>query len=460
MRIAIASDLHLGYDWGGERQEDSFEAAMEVVEKASKADMLLLAGDIFDSKMPRQEIIARAFRIFKELKMKKSNAKIVSVKDREGNEKGVNPLAISGFPIIAIYGTHERRARGSTNPVELMEEAGYLVCLHGDVAIVEKDGERVAIHGMSGVPEIYARDVLKEIDPKPLAGMTNVFMLHQSIKGFVYMEEDNPTLTLEDMPDGFDLIINGHIHWANEGKKVKGSEFLIPGSTITTQIRKTESSIPKYIYFYDTERRKLEKEKLSTPRPSYYLEIECDGLSAAEIKEKAMKVISEIDTQKNEKAPLVRLVLKGVVNEATANASYEEIASQFKHKLIVSLAKKLYSEEMMERKGEIVKLMESSSDLGSLMTAIISKNAKDGDISFNAIEVIDLLAEGRIEDAEKLILEELSINKNKGKRNGNNAQIDSKNHVETSKNEHKDADLGRDSKKARSLFDFSSKAPR
>ncbi len=406
MRIAIASDFHLGYDWGGERQEDSFEAAEEVLKRAvEKADALILAGDIFDTRTPKQEIIARAIRIFKGLKMRESEAKIVEVKKRNGKSIS-NPLALKGFPVITIYGTHERRTRGSVNPVELMEEAGYLVCLHGEVAILEKAGERVAIHGISGVPEIYARDVFRELRPRPVEGIKNIFMFHQSVKGFVYMDDDSPTLTLEDLPKGFDLIIDGHIHWANE-TKIGNTLFLIPGSTVTTQVRKTEAAIPKYMYYYDTLSGKLEKEELESPRKAFYIELDVTGRSGKEIKELVISSINEklsfVDAL--EKIPLVRVVLKGVVNENVKAMGLEEIVKAFEGRAIVNMAKKLITKDEMEKRERFVEAVQSSETAESIFARVMQRRLRDVGLPQAFLDVIELLADGEIEKAESVARE-------------------------------------------------------
>ncbi len=403
MRIAIASDLHFGYDWNGKRQEDSFEAAMGVVEKASKADVLILAGDIFDMKVPKQEVFARAIKIFREMKIRKSEARIVEVRKRDPDRKP-NPLAMTGFPIIAIYGTHERRTKGSVNPVELLEEAGYLICLHGDVAIVEKNGERVAVHGISGVPEIYAREVFRELRPKPLEGMKNILMFHQSVKGFVYMDDDNPTLTLEDLPKGFDLIVDGHIHWANE-TRIGNTLFLIPGSTTTTQVRKTEAAIPKYIYFYDTETGKLEKEKLESVRKAFYIEMDASGKTGKEIKEAVISAITKkLEEVKDAgKPPLIRVVVTGVVNENIKAMGLEEVVRMFENQAIVTIAKKLITKDEIQKREKFLDAIKDSESVESIFVKIMEKKLRDSKLPIEFIELVEILGEGKLEEAERLI---------------------------------------------------------
>lgn len=61
MKIAILSDFHLGY---ARFYQDSFVQAERALDAASGADLILLAGDIFDARMPKQEVFARAFDLF------------------------------------------------------------------------------------------------------------------------------------------------------------------------------------------------------------------------------------------------------------------------------------------------------------------------------------------------------------------------------------------------------------
>ena len=52
-------------------------------------------------------------------------------------------------------------------------------------------------------------------------------------------DESIASLSLADLPNGFDLIIDGHLHWTNE-QKLEGKRFLLTGSTIFTQMKNLE----------------------------------------------------------------------------------------------------------------------------------------------------------------------------------------------------------------------------
>jgi len=62
MKIAIVSDLHLGYE---RFYEDAYLQAKEALEKASSmADMLIIPGDLFDNRSPKPEVLAQGMNIF------------------------------------------------------------------------------------------------------------------------------------------------------------------------------------------------------------------------------------------------------------------------------------------------------------------------------------------------------------------------------------------------------------
>ncbi|MGC8817629.1 MAG: metallophosphoesterase family protein, partial [Candidatus Hadarchaeum sp.] len=65
MRLALISDPHLGTKWGTPREQDSFDQFREAVEEAIDrgAQLILILGDIFDTRIPRQEVWAQALRI-------------------------------------------------------------------------------------------------------------------------------------------------------------------------------------------------------------------------------------------------------------------------------------------------------------------------------------------------------------------------------------------------------------
>lgn len=268
MKIAIFSDCHCGYGYGTERGEDAFRGLEEAIEKSLDCDLILMGGDIFDTRIPKPEVFSRAARIMSKAQHIPSKTTFFEVKNKDRNQ--ISPLALRGIPIVAIHGTHERRSKHLINPIQALEHAGLLVHLDCSTAIFEIDGKKVAIHGMSGVPDRYAGQVLKDWNPQPIPDATNILMFHQSIEPYIYSPLEPPTIKLEDLPKGFDLYILGHIHW-NDIKDLHTGKFLLTGSTTFTSMHKTEALQPKYIYHFNGD---LQKVELNSQRKVFWNEME------------------------------------------------------------------------------------------------------------------------------------------------------------------------------------------
>ena len=258
MKIAILSDFHLGYS---RFEADSYSQAQMAMEGASRdADLILCAGDIFDVKIPKLETLKKAVEIFRK----------------------------AAVPVFAIHGNHERRAKDLVNPVQLLAAGTGIRLLHGTFEDFGKNGEKVRVFGLGSVPEEYAAEALN----KTLAGFKkegfSILMIHQSVRELVPGGKDELSLEqLEALP--FDLIVNGHIH---ETVTKLGGRFLIPGSTVLTQLKKDETA-PKGYFVYDTKERKAEFREIAG-RKFFYEELVFDKAGAEEVREKVRERIAAI----------------------------------------------------------------------------------------------------------------------------------------------------------------------
>jgi len=325
MKLAVISDTHFGYGWGTEREEDAFRNAAEAFDRASDADIILMPGDIFDRKTPRQSVLARAIDIFRGSWRNESSL--------EASFDGKR-WQCDRTPIVAIHGTHERRSDDSVNPIQLLERAGLLTHIHNeDIQFTDGD-ETVGIHGMSGVPERYAPAVLDRYNPSPVAGAFNVLMLHQSVEQFVYTDDDTEALAVEDMPPGFDYIINGHIHWRRmEMEDDDDRPFIIPGSTVTTQLNAVEAETAKSILTIDTADGSVEIRELSSPRDVTVDEVDVSGMMVDEI---VKHIIDTYDLNNEGRRPLLRLTLVG---EPATDISAREIESVLADHALVTVSR-------------------------------------------------------------------------------------------------------------------------
>lgn len=415
MKLAIMSDFHLGFDERDKRQNESFENAAKALEIAIKenVDAVLLAGDIFDSAIPAQEVLYRAMDIFSIVRGKEKKLCIRKI-DKDGNERDIE---IGGLPIIAIAGTHEYRGKDYKNVVEVLERAGFLVCLHASVAVLEKEREKLAIHGMSGVPEKKALDVLRAWSPKPRENYHNILMMHQSIKEYLPFEDEMiATISISDLPNDFDLVVNGHLHWANK-EKIGQNIFLIPGSTIITQMKKLESEKEKGIYIYETQSKDLKFIPLPNQRKLFYHKVELKEASIEEAKKVVESVIESGLKEGNAAIPLIRIKLVGNLKKgvSVSDINFIEIEEKFKDKAILSISREFSAQSFRKKISELRELQKERKSVTALGIEILEKNLKetDFDTAFDARRMFDLLSEQRMDEATAMLLEEKKSRKEK-----------------------------------------------
>ncbi len=305
MKLAILSDMHIGYE---RFEEDSYKQAEEALISASEqADAILIAGDVFDKRAPKPEVIAHAINVFRTISRRKWNATV----EVKGN------VAHTKVPIIAIPGTHERVAEGKENVLKLLALAGLIIDTSESTSIIDLNGEKVAVFGLGGISEERVRETLGRLSPKPVSGMFNVFMLHQSI--YELLPFSSEIIKYEELPKGFDLYINGHIHSRVEAT-VHGKKFLIPGSTVLTQLKENEQATKGFILF-DTKSNSHEFKQINS-RKFVCVDIKVSGLMPKDIVQKCESEIENI-LSKNKDKPIIRLKISGEFAEGFSNSDIQ-----------------------------------------------------------------------------------------------------------------------------------------
>jgi DNA repair exonuclease SbcCD nuclease subunit len=385
MKIAILSDFHFGFGAGSERASDSYDAFREAIEKAMGCDLVIFAGDIFDNRDPDAETLTKAMELMIPILLTQSGVKLIQGIGKDVSQ--ISEMALMGIPIIAIHGTHERRTKELLNPVQALEKAGFLVYLHCNGVIFEKDNERVAVHGMSGVPDQYAESVLANWNPSPAHGCFNIFVLHQSITEFLYAQH---TLDLKKLPRCFDLYIDGHIHEAKESR-YDGKPFLLTGSLAPTQIRE-ESEKTKGFWIVKTSGKdaRIEWVELKHQRRVYLRSFENPTVEAIET-ELGM-IVAENPTKK----PLVRLDLSGKISETLA----DEIEMKFGGKAILSLKREAQTKEALPTKT----LEEHKLSVEEMGRKILLENLAKAKLEPRTFEnLFELLTEEKVDEAMDIL---------------------------------------------------------
>ncbi|MFP4116447.1 MAG: exonuclease SbcCD subunit D [Candidatus Aenigmatarchaeota archaeon] len=396
-KIAVISDLHLGFKKGTQREEDVFIAAERALKKAERlgADVIVLPGDIFDSRLPRPEHWSRFMEMLSSLEGEKN----VDVTRLEGKEE-VPERALEGIPIIAIHGTHERRGKGMKNTIKALEDSKFLVHLHCSSIELKVNGEKIGVHGMSGVPEKYSKDVLKKWNPEPFEDAYNIFMLHQDLEQYIYNPVNPPSLGLEDLPEGFDLYVSGHIHWKEE-TELKGKPFIIPGSLVPTQLKKKEAERSKGFYLVDTEKREVDFVEIDPPREFIYKELEFEGKGTKEIEEDVLSALEKTEIENYETNPLVRVKIKGKLPKGVSSSDLDlsSIKEKYDDKTIISFSEDLQEKGIEEKVQTLQDLREEKLSVDEMGMKILREKVKEVEAGIEPDVVFENLVEGDLDDA-------------------------------------------------------------
>ncbi len=364
--LLLTSDFHLGYGYNTEREKDCFSVLSEILKEQN--DLILFAGDLFDSRVPRLEVLAEAMHFLSKLKDKKSEIKFIEC------DKEVNMRSLQGVPFISIYGNHERRAN-LINPIQSLENAGLLINLHCQKIVFELKGEKIAIHGMSYVPEKYSKDVLEEWAPKPVLNAKNILLLHQNIEPFVYSPLEDVNLKISDLPSGFDIILDGHIHWKNE-VPLKNGKLLMAGSTIPTQLNKKESEVRKGYFTLNKELKYREIEQ----RDFYF--------KSVETKKEIEEFLENLPERKLK--PIIKIKIKN-----TSHLDLNIIERKYREKGIL-IFKKEIEKNFEKQKTEIFRKQLSAEEYGL-------KLLKEKSKFMDSEELLNLTIEDNTKGVERLL---------------------------------------------------------
>ena len=410
MRIAVMADFHFGTKWGTPREQDSFVQTEEAIRKAldEKADLILILGDIFDVRIPKLEVWDRALRILSIPQTGVEN-RLQLISTQYKARSTISPLALQGTPVVAICGNHERRTKGLKNPVEALESAGKLIYLEAGTVVFQGSDGKVAVHGFSYVPEKYLLPQLKTWNPQPISDAFNILAFHQSIGDFVFSTDERPSFQISDLPPGFDLYVDGHVHTHAEAR-AHDAPLLLPGSTERTQLLEDEALNPKGFYMVEVKDGSLKYwfVELQTPRDFFYERLEVSNASLQDLYTVVRAKVKELllRHRKNlEKPPIIRIKLEGTLAKEISKADFDTrlIEEEFRDQALVVVGKEdLIAPGLEEKLRSLREFKEKSLSIDEKGMLLLEEYAKEI-LKTELISVQDLfglLAEDRIEEAQ------------------------------------------------------------
>lgn len=390
MKIALVGDLHLGHS------EDALVQGKAAMQKACQsAEVVIVAGDLFDSRVPKPETMKEALSLFSFCARKmNSSVKIFQTVDKREKEAELPP-------IVAIFGTHERRSEGMANPVEVLAASGAIAHVEKKRRLMlEKDGQRVCVQGIGGVPEEYAAKIIEEENFAPVEGAFNVFVFHQTLHEVIPQALD-ASIKIGDLPRGFDLYVDGHIHWGRELNE-DGRRVVVTGSTVVTQMRKNETG-PKGFYTFDSVSKKLEF--LEIPARAFeFEELQFKDASLSEIESSLREKLEEIHAKHVGANPIVKVKLKGSLAKGLlkSNVDLSHVLDAFKDKMLLSVDKELDSQDLKEKVERLRKIRSEKKSVREMGMEILRLKLEKK-LKGKEDELFDLLSEGKVEKAMEKI---------------------------------------------------------
>lgn len=383
MKIGFISDLHLGY---GENEiyEDCFKIAEKILlELVESCDIIFIVGDLFDEKDPNNETILKTIQIFKKIKKKDKKLKF------KINEK----VFEENIPIIfAIHGNHDRKFKDETSIYRIFNELNFFHYITLGKIVLED--EKVCMYAMSNVPEKYAKNFLfDKLNPKAEKNFFNILVLHQNIFPYVYSNREESTLSINDLPKDFDLIVDGHIH-SRDVKKFDNFTLLILGSPIITQMREEEIDLKRgYNIVEIKENKKFEIffREVELPRKYCILKFEAENLQEKLIDEK----IEEIIKNSKEK-PVIKIKLFG--KKDLEERIIKNLLLKFKDRAIIKFESLIQDEEVKDISKSIEILKEKKSIDEIILSVLIEKlKEKNFSNSFDIKKLIELFEDGDVD---------------------------------------------------------------
>jgi DNA repair exonuclease SbcCD nuclease subunit len=407
MRIAVLSDLHFGYGHNSELEEDSFLNADEALTEALQtADIVLIPGDIFDMRFPKTPMWTKAMRILSKplLAANKGVRLVSSTKEL----KEISKRTLEHVPVIALHGNHEIQGE-NTNTLQTLENAGMLIHLEKDVVVLEKEGEpfKVAIHGMSWVPDRYAKEKMDEFSPTPIEGCFNIFVLHQSISPFLFSPLEKPSIDSSNLPKGFDLIIDGHLHWSAVQQSDSGTPILFPGSTVITQFDKAEANARKGYYMVEAAlgaQPMLEFKPIAGGRLFFFEDVKIDGSLRDSVEKRLSYILSKTAVDVSQKKPLIKLKVIGKDSEYVEQ-DVKDMEKKYGDRAILRFVKDLTSPEIAEKVEFLRNLRDQKMSAEEIGLSVLNKSLEEMAFkkSFRPEEIFALLVDGRVEEVFSML---------------------------------------------------------
>jgi len=221
VQVLHTADNHLDpvVKWYGSKQyvrkQDFLQNFEKVVEFAveNRPDLVLISGDLFDKRTPRNPPHTKLVRYFKTLHDKGIRTFLISGHHDTARSRtvGSSPLSISGATEFVTFFSDFERPESKTLKID-----NCTLCISG-ISCNPFLSHDVTVDPLSSVRLATGGDI-------------NIAMAHHDVEGFRSTYPGSPMIRLTSVPENIDYLAMGHVHkhdWMLRGNTM----ICYPGST-------------------------------------------------------------------------------------------------------------------------------------------------------------------------------------------------------------------------------------
>ena len=364
--VAHVADIHLGYaQYGlGEREADIYEAFEELVDVIGKErpEILLVAGDLFDSPRPPIRALMRAREL-------------------------LGRLRSSGIKIYHVIGDHEIPRRVKDLPPtaileKISEHAGLRnIAIEGDVVITGLDRVRLSERD-------EALRKLGELATEARRFRKRILLAHAPLRG--------PENIVKDLPKGYSYYALGHEH-DRRIFSLDGSAAAYSGSIeilSTAEIEGWSRSGKGFLLIdFSSNEPIVQEVNLGSIRPQKLISVEVSDL------ERALVDAAEWSSAQRKK-PIIHVRVRGrnIDRQLILRMMQEKLAGRVLH----------YRYEVLEELEEVGEAEEIPAiDVRTIIRDYLLSKGFHEDEAELAVTIYDAYMSRGIEEVERLILSRL-----------------------------------------------------
>lgn len=380
MKFAHIADCHLGA-W---RQPEMQQLNMIAFEKAidrcisEKLDFVLIAGDMFDNAIPSIDIL------------KSAAAKLYEL--RENN-----------IGCFLVQGSHDFSASGKSM-ISVLEKAGLCKDVSESPLKINCNGKSVFLAGLAGKKGGLEQDgINQECFKGRESADISILMIHTTVSELSDLPACVSSVSLKDIPDGFDYYALGHIHQASILES-EGKVMAYPGSLFPTSFSELESQHSSAFLIIEADGGKISRENIrkiaEQIRPVENIFIDASGESPKTLEGKIKDWI-EIN-KGNLNGAITSLKISGILESGKpSDVDFSSIEEGLKDAGAFSVIRNISKLESKEFELKIDEKEGETNDIGALEKLSMDAAVKESVIPEDKKAFAEMLLEKfNIEKAE------------------------------------------------------------